>query len=91
MKREQGRADHHQFDYPVASNSGLNQMDFLGLRNLTVLDDAIDNIRDNRGEEIDLDALRKPSTIRPPINYWRAGTRWAFSSSTAAACAPCSS
>jgi DNA polymerase-3 subunit alpha len=32
-------------------------MDFLGLRNLTVLDDAVANIRANRGEEVDLDAL----------------------------------
>ena len=32
-------------------------MDFLGLRNLTILDDAIANIKDNRDEDIDLDTL----------------------------------
>jgi DNA polymerase III subunit alpha len=32
-------------------------MDFLGLRNLTVLDDAVANIRANRGIEVDLDGL----------------------------------
>jgi len=37
-------------------------MDFLGLRNLTILDDAIKNIESNRGEEIDLDALSKDMT-----------------------------
>ena len=34
-------------------------MDFLGLRNLTILDDAIANVRDNRGEDIDLDELSR--------------------------------
>jgi DNA polymerase-3 subunit alpha len=37
-------------------------MDFLGLRNLTILDDAITNIKANRGEDIDLDALSKDMT-----------------------------
>ncbi|GMA18964.1 hypothetical protein GCM10025862_09850 [Arsenicicoccus piscis] len=37
-------------------------MDFLGLRNLTILDDAIKNIEMNRGESIDLDALSKDPT-----------------------------
>ena len=32
-------------------------MDFLGLRNLTILSDALDNIRTNRGEEVDLEHL----------------------------------
>lgn len=32
-------------------------MDFLGLRNLTVIGDAIDNIKVNRGVDIDLDTL----------------------------------
>jgi DNA polymerase-3 subunit alpha len=34
-------------------------MDFLGLRNLTILDDAIENIKLNRDEDIDLDELSK--------------------------------
>ena len=32
-------------------------MDFLGLRNLTVIGDALENIRANRGEDIDLENL----------------------------------
>ena len=42
-------------------------MDFLGLRNLTILDDALDNIEANRGEDIDLDELTK--TLDDPATY----------------------
>ncbi|SNR62289.1 DNA polymerase III, alpha subunit [Haloechinothrix alba] len=45
------------WDYPSCEAIGLLKMDFLGLRNLTVIEDAIGNIRANRGEEIDLDRL----------------------------------
>ena len=53
-----------QFDQPPLEKLGLLKMDFLGLRNLTVLDDALDNIRANGGEapileELDLDADEK--------------------------------
>ncbi|MDO5740622.1 MAG: DNA polymerase III subunit alpha [Ornithinimicrobium sp.] len=51
-----------QFDYPMCEALGLVKMDFLGLRNLTVLDDAIANIKTNRGEDIDLDVLSKDMT-----------------------------
>ncbi|WP_432168643.1 DNA polymerase III subunit alpha [Streptomyces sp. bgisy031] len=37
------------FDYPSCENMGLVKMDFLGLRNLGVIDHAIQNIRENRG------------------------------------------
>jgi DNA polymerase-3 subunit alpha len=46
-----------QFDYPTCEALGLIKMDFLGLRNLTVLDDAIANIKANRGEEVVLETL----------------------------------
>src|SRR5699024_9025698 len=46
---------------------GLVKMDFLGLRNLTILDDALINVRSNRGEDIDLDALSKDMT--DPATY----------------------
>jgi len=36
---------------------GLLKMDFLGLRNLDVIEDAIDIIRRSRGEEIDIEAI----------------------------------
>nr|WP_173128820.1 DNA polymerase III subunit alpha [Kibdelosporangium persicum] len=45
------------WDYPSCEAIGLLKMDFLGLRNLTVIGDAIDNIETNRGEKIDLDVL----------------------------------
>jgi len=46
-----------QFDYPTCENLGLIKMDFLGLRNLTVLDDALANIEANRGETVVLEEL----------------------------------
>ena len=45
------------WDYPACEAIGLLKMDFLGLRNLTVLGDAIENIQKNRGEHIHLDTL----------------------------------
>ncbi|MDQ2838783.1 MAG: DNA polymerase III subunit alpha [Actinomycetota bacterium] len=57
MRREQDGAIITQFDYPSCENLGLIKMDFLGLRNLTILDDAVDNIRANRGEELVLEDL----------------------------------
>jgi DNA polymerase-3 subunit alpha len=47
MKRPQDGAIITQFDQPGAEALGLIKMDFLGLRNLTILDDALDNIRSN--------------------------------------------
>src|SRR5580704_1721295 len=46
-----------QFDFPTCEKLGLVKMDFLGLRNLTVLDDALKNIASNRDEVIVLDEL----------------------------------
>ncbi len=57
MKREQDGAVITQFDYPTCEHLGLIKMDFLGLRNLTVLDDALHNITANRGETIVLEEL----------------------------------
>jgi DNA polymerase-3 subunit alpha len=64
MKREQDGQIVTQFDYPAAESLGLIKMDFLGLRNLTIIDDALDNIRANRGEDLVLEDLElddKPS------------------------------
>lgn len=36
---------------------GLIKMDFLGLRNLTILSDAVENVRTNRGEDVVLEDL----------------------------------
>ncbi|MFD1320303.1 DNA polymerase III subunit alpha [Micromonospora sonneratiae] len=53
------------WDYPSCEAVGLLKMDFLGLRNLTVMGDAIDNVRANRGLDIDLDRL----TTDDPTTY----------------------
>lgn len=45
------------WDYPACEAIGLLKMDFLGLRNLTVLGDALENVKKNRGETIDLETL----------------------------------
>ncbi len=62
MKREQDGQVITQFDYPSCESLGLVKMDFLGLRNLTILDDALRNIEANRNQTIDLDALSKDLT-----------------------------
>jgi DNA polymerase-3 subunit alpha len=61
MKREDDGAIITQFDQPPCEALGLLKMDFLGLRNLTVIEDALANIKANRGitlepETLDLDA-----------------------------------
>ncbi|MFB8282910.1 DNA polymerase III subunit alpha [Nocardia colli] len=56
-KRPQDGAIITGWDYPSCEDIGLLKMDFLGLRTLTVIGDCLDNIRANRGIEIDLDIL----------------------------------
>jgi DNA polymerase-3 subunit alpha len=61
MKREDDGAIITQFDQPPLEDLGLLKMDFLGLRNLTVIEDALRMIEANTGtaltiEELDLDA-----------------------------------
>jgi DNA polymerase-3 subunit alpha len=46
-----------QFDMGACESLGLLKMDFLGLRNLTVLDDCLLNIKLNRGEDVLLEDL----------------------------------
>jgi len=43
-----------QFDMGACEATDLLKMDFLGLRNLSVLDDCLANIKRNRGEEVTL-------------------------------------
>jgi DNA polymerase III subunit alpha len=57
MKREEDGAIITQFDQPPCEELGLLKMDFLGLRNLTVLDDALANIWENRSERVVLETL----------------------------------
>ncbi|MDD4865962.1 MAG: DNA polymerase III subunit alpha, partial [Mycobacterium sp.] len=56
-KRPQEGAIITGWDYPSCEAIGLLKMDFLGLRNLTIIGDAIDNIRANRGIELDLESV----------------------------------
>jgi DNA polymerase-3 subunit alpha len=56
-RREQDGAVITQFDMGACEALGLLKMDFLGLRNLTVLDDCLRNISANRGETIVLEDL----------------------------------
>ncbi|QBR94237.1 DNA polymerase III subunit alpha [Nocardioides euryhalodurans] len=65
MKRPQDGAIITQFDYPTCERLGLIKMDFLGLRNLTVLDDALRNIQINRGETVVLEELE----LTDPATY----------------------
>ncbi|MDY2729671.1 MAG: DNA polymerase III subunit alpha [Clostridium sp.] len=46
-----------QFGMTTLEELGLLKMDFLGLRTLTVMNDAINMIKKNRGIEIDLDKI----------------------------------
>ncbi|MFJ5220134.1 DNA polymerase III subunit alpha [Streptomyces sp. NPDC088354] len=45
------------FDYPSCEEMGLVKMDFLGLRNLGVIDQAITNVRENRGIELSTETI----------------------------------
>ncbi|QRY49745.1 DNA polymerase III subunit alpha [Mycolicibacterium septicum] len=45
------------WDYPSCEAIGLLKMDFLGLRNLTIIGDCLENIQANRGIDLDLDTL----------------------------------
>jgi len=46
-----------QFDMGACESTGLLKMDFLGLRNLSVLDDALLNIKENQGIDVVLEDL----------------------------------
>ncbi|WP_203335259.1 DNA polymerase III subunit alpha [Nocardioides limicola] len=65
LKRPSDGAIITQFDYPTCESLGLIKMDFLGLRNLTVLDDALLGIEINRGEKVVLEDL----TLDDPATY----------------------
>ena len=56
MKREADGAIITQYEMKGVARLGLLKMDFLGLRNLTVLDDTLAHLR-ARGVDLDLDAL----------------------------------
>ena len=57
QRREQDGAIITQFDMGACESLGLLKMDFLGLRNLTVLDDCLAAIEANRGQTVVLEEL----------------------------------
>lgn len=52
MKRPADGAVITQFEYPECENLGILKMDFLGLSNLTTIDDALENIVNNGKEPL---------------------------------------
>jgi DNA polymerase-3 subunit alpha len=46
-----------QFDNSVAESAGLLKMDFLGLRTLTIIKDAVKHIKARHGIELDIDTI----------------------------------
>ena len=56
-RREADGAIITQFDMGACEATGLLKMDFLGLRNLSVIDDCLRNIRINSGTSVDLYAI----------------------------------
>jgi DNA polymerase-3 subunit alpha len=71
MRREQDGAIITQFDYPTCEQLGLIKMDFLGLRNLTVLDDALTT----SGATATRSSCSRTSssTTRRPTSCWPSG------------------
>lgn len=65
MRRPQDGAIITQLDYPTCEGLGLIKMDFLGLRNLTILDDALENIVMNGKDPVELESL----TLDDPATY----------------------
>lgn len=63
MARPQDGAVITQFDYPMCESLGLVKMDFLGLSNLHILENAVANIEANKGEHVVLEEL--PFDDRP--------------------------
>lgn len=48
-----------QWEYPSCENIGLLKMDFLGLRNLGIVEDCLALIQQRHGFKVDLDAIKK--------------------------------
>ncbi len=46
-----------QYDGKVIEDAGVIKMDFLGLKTLTIIRDALELIKQNKGVEIDIDAI----------------------------------
>ncbi len=62
MRREENDPVVTQFEFGMCEELGLVKMDFLGLRNLTLLEDVLENIRHNQGTELVLEDLQLDDT-----------------------------
>ncbi|GAA5190864.1 DNA polymerase III subunit alpha [Rugosimonospora acidiphila] len=71
MRREDDGAIITQFDYPTCETLGLIKMDFLGLRNLSIMADAVKNVAATTGETIDL--LKLPLDDQPTYDLLSRG------------------
>jgi DNA polymerase-3 subunit alpha len=60
-----------QWDGPRVELAGLMKMDFLGLRNLTILDKAVRNVRKHRG--LDIDPVKLPLDDRKTFELLQRG------------------
>lgn len=60
-----------QWEGPTVEKAGLLKMDFLGLRNLTILDKAVKNVKKHRG--IDIDPVKLPLDDRPTFALLQRG------------------
>ena len=54
-----------QYEGSVIEDTGLIKMDFLGLKTLSIIKDALDNIKENRGVDIDIEKI----PIDDPLTY----------------------
>ncbi len=46
-----------QYDNSVAEEAGLLKMDFLGLKTLTIIKDALENVKERYGVDLDIDTI----------------------------------
>lgn len=60
-----------QFEGNVIESAGVIKMDFLGLKNLTILKDALQMIEENHGVKIDLEAI--PLDDAPTFELYQRG------------------
>ncbi len=67
MMRQADGAMITQWDYPTAEHLGLLKFDFLGLRNLGVIRDAVKHIKNNRGIDIDVTETIEGSLDDPKV------------------------
>jgi DNA polymerase-3 subunit alpha len=60
-----------QFEGKYVENAGLLKMDFLGLKTLSILKDTLENIKNSKGIEIDLDSI--PFDDKKTFDIYSAG------------------